>query len=93
MEDRTMLLNLVVLFNALQNRSRRRRDPFADPLDGPEWEGFRWIVPLIAWLVAPKGGRRARARQETGEQDEPVRDRSRSSAAARDAGIPGSAAC
>ena len=88
-----MLLNMVVLFNELQKRNRRRRDPFADPLDGPEWNGFRWMVPLIAWLVAPKGGRARAHRREAGEQDEPVRDRFRSSAAERDAGIPGSAAC
>lgn len=48
-----MLLNWVVLWNELEmNNGKCRRDPLADPLDRPEWQGLRWFVPLIARLAS-----------------------------------------
>ncbi|AIC26572.1 hypothetical protein IE4771_CH01426 [Rhizobium etli bv. mimosae str. IE4771] len=80
-----MLLNWVVLFEEVETPNRRmRRDPMADPLDGPEWRGLRWIIPILTHLASGRG--------ETGK---PRRDRARiegslrfrSSVAARGAGI------
>lgn len=28
-----------------------KRDPFADPLDGPEWEGLIWAPVLAAAII------------------------------------------
>ncbi|PDS95250.1 hypothetical protein CO659_25040 [Rhizobium sp. S9] len=51
-----MLLNWVVFFNEVASRNcRMRRDPMADPLDGPEWRGLLWIIPIIAHLSARRG--------------------------------------
>nr|WP_074060673.1 hypothetical protein [Rhizobium etli] len=77
-----MLLNWVVLCNELETRNRsRRRDPLADPLDGPDWEGLRWLLPLIVWF-----GARDSARAPGGTAWR-VRRPLRSSGAAHGAGI------
>jgi hypothetical protein len=77
-----MLLNWVVLWNELEmNNRNRRRDPLADPLDRPEWQGLRWFVPLIVRLAARSN---ARPPNRTAE---PVIRPSRNSGAAHDAGI------
>ncbi|WP_088688052.1 hypothetical protein [Rhizobium sp. R634] len=82
-----MLLNWVVLSNELQIHNRRvRRDPFADPLEAPEWREFLWLVPLLARLAA-----RPYAETKAPCRDEPRIEKSfrfRSSAAIRGAGIP-----
>ncbi|MFS8144457.1 hypothetical protein [Rhizobium sp. R635] len=82
-----MLLNWVVLFNELQKHNRPvRHDPFADPLDGPEWRGFLWLVPVLARLTA-----RPYVDTEASRCDEPRIEKSlrfRSSAAIRGAEIP-----
>jgi hypothetical protein len=44
-----MLLNWIMLANELHRPSRRhRKDPLADPLDAPEWDGLRWALPLLS---------------------------------------------
>ena len=49
-----MLLNWIMLANELHTHSRRRKkDPLADPLDAPEWDGLRWALPLLS-LVAQR---------------------------------------
>ncbi|ANM03509.1 hypothetical protein AMC78_CH01377 [Rhizobium phaseoli] len=79
-----MLLNWRVLFEEVETRNRRmRRDPMADPLDGPEWRGLLWIIPIIAYLSARRGG--TRPRRERTRSDRSLRFRSL--IAARGAGI------
>jgi hypothetical protein len=40
-----MLLQWTIVYRELVSQHRKRRtDPFADPLDSCEWEGFGWIV-------------------------------------------------
>ncbi|EJC78599.1 hypothetical protein Rleg4DRAFT_0166 [Rhizobium leguminosarum bv. trifolii WSM2297] len=81
-----MLLNWVVLFNELQIYNRRaRRDPFADPLEGPQWRGLLWAASAIARLAARQGRERKPLRCDTSR---PESLSFRSSAAARGAGIP-----
>lgn len=47
-----MLLNWIMLANELHRHSRRqRKDPLADPLDAPEWDGLRWALPLLSLLA------------------------------------------
>lgn len=83
-----MLLNWVVLFRELESRNRQtRRDPFADPLERPEWRGLLWAVPIIARLIAGRSAGAEVARRKDGEAGESLRFRN--SAAARGAGIPG----
>ncbi|WP_082928769.1 hypothetical protein [Rhizobium bangladeshense] len=80
-----MLLNWVILFEEVETRRRRmRRDPMADPLDGPEWRGLLWIIPIIAYLSSRRGERRPR------RDKAPIEGglRFQSSVAARGAGIP-----
>lgn len=49
-----MLLNWIMLANELHRHSRRTtKDPLADPLDAPEWDGLRWALPLLS-LVAQR---------------------------------------
>lgn len=38
--------------NRVVAKSRTRRDAFADPLEGCEWEGLGWSVPLVSRLVS-----------------------------------------
>lgn len=40
--------------------SAGRSEPLADPLDGEEWRGLLWVLPLFAWLSSG-GGRAPRA--------------------------------
>ncbi|ANK85006.1 MULTISPECIES: hypothetical protein [unclassified Rhizobium] len=81
-----MLLNWVVFFNEVASRNyRMRRDPVADPLDGPEWRGLLWIIPIIAHLSARRGETR-RSRPDRAVIGR--RLRFRSSVAARGAGMP-----
>lgn len=83
-----MDLNWVVLFREVENRNRRtRRDPLADPLERPEWRGLHWAVPIIARLTARRSAGAEAAHRKDGKTGESLRFRS--SAAARDAGIPG----
>jgi len=83
-----MLLNWVVLFREFESRDRRtRRDPFADPLERPEWRGLLWAVPVIARLAARRSAGAEAARRKDGKTGESLRFRN--SAAARGAGIPG----
>ncbi|MBB4289194.1 hypothetical protein GGE16_001210 [Rhizobium leguminosarum] len=82
-----MLLNWVVLFNELQIYHRRvRRDPFADPLEGPEWRGFLWAASAIARLAARRGEERKTLRPDKSQTEKGLSFRS--SVAARGAGIP-----
>ncbi|MDR9775419.1 hypothetical protein [Rhizobium hidalgonense] len=82
-----MLLNWVVLFNELQIYNRRvRRDPFADPLEGPEWRGLLWAASAIARLSARRGGEKKALRPGKSRAEKSLSFRS--SAAARGAGIP-----
>jgi hypothetical protein len=37
--------------HALANSRDRRRGPMSDPLEGPEWEGLAWTIPLVASLL------------------------------------------
>ncbi|MBB3308597.1 hypothetical protein FHT78_000326 [Rhizobium sp. BK196] len=47
-----MLLNWIMLAIALHKDSRRqRKDPLADPLDAPEWDGLRWALPFLSWMA------------------------------------------
>ncbi|TCS05383.1 hypothetical protein EV281_1031066 [Rhizobium sp. BK418] len=47
-----MLLNWIMLSNELRGKCRQqRRDPLADPLDAPEWDGLRWALPLLGWMA------------------------------------------
>ncbi|WP_082928027.1 hypothetical protein [Rhizobium bangladeshense] len=81
-----MLLNWVVLYKEVASRnSRMRRDPMADPLDGPEWRGLLWIIPIIAHLSAKRGETR-RPRRDRAAIGDGLRFRS--SVLARGAGIP-----
>ncbi len=78
-----MLLNWVALWNGLETRNRSgRHDPFADPLDGPDWDGLRWLLPLIVWFAARDSARRPDRKAKR------VRRPLRSSGAAHGAGIP-----
>ncbi|MBX5002004.1 hypothetical protein [Rhizobium lentis] len=81
-----MLLNWVVLFKEVASRNRRMsRDPMADPLDGPEWRGLLWIIPIMTRLAA----RRSETRRTHRDSAPIARSLSfRSSIAARGAGIP-----
>ncbi|WP_082928931.1 hypothetical protein [Rhizobium aegyptiacum] len=80
-----MLLNWVVLYKEVASRNRRiRRDPMADPLDGPEWRGLLWIIPILAHLAARGETRRPRCDRASVARGV----RFRSSVAARGAGIP-----
>ena len=77
-----MLLNWVVLWNELEMKNRsRRRDPLADPLDGPEWRGLQWLVPVIVQLASRNDVRRP---NRTAEH---VTHPSRNSGAAHGGGI------
>ncbi|WHO72193.1 hypothetical protein [Rhizobium sp. BT03] len=81
-----MLLNWVVLFEEVESRNRRlRRDPMADPLDGPEWRGLLWIIPIMAYLASRRGETR-RPRRDDARIAKALSFRS--SAAAHGAGIP-----
>ena len=81
-----MLLNWIILFEELESRNRRmRRDPMADPLDGPEWRGLLWIIPIMAYLASRRGETR-RPRRHKAQLGRSLRFRN--SAAARGAGIP-----
>ena len=43
-----MLLDWVILFKELTDKDRnRRRDPLADPLARPEWQGLGWFNALF----------------------------------------------
>lgn len=55
-----MLLNWVTFWNRRVEGSRRNRHPLADPLEGAEWRGLLWIVPLISRLASARPRRRAR---------------------------------
>ncbi|WP_106795314.1 hypothetical protein [Rhizobium sp. H4] len=80
-----MLLNWFVLFEEVETRNRRmRRDPMADPLDGPEWRGLLWIIPIFSYLSSRRGEMRPRRDKARIEGSL----RFRSSVAARGAGIP-----
>ncbi|TAV47768.1 hypothetical protein ELI30_05775 [Rhizobium leguminosarum] len=82
-----MDLNWVVLFREIEIGNRRiRHDPLADPLDGPEWRGFLWAVPIIARLAARRSGETKATRRDATRIGKSLRFRS--SIATRGAGIP-----
>jgi hypothetical protein len=60
-----MLLNWIALWQHLQHEDRKKRQhPLADPLDGGEWQGLLWVLPLLGGLGRPRkrterAGRRA----------------------------------
>lgn len=55
-----MLLNWVRLWDQLRKENDRRgRHALADPLEGAEWRGLLWIVPLLGRLAARQPKRRA----------------------------------
>lgn len=57
-----MDLNWMALWNAFQDCGRKdRRDRFADPLEGPEWQDLQRIVRLIAWRAARRSAARRAA--------------------------------
>jgi hypothetical protein len=45
---------------AIPVRSKKQHDAFADPLERDEWEGLRWSVPLVSWLVASRSAQKNR---------------------------------
>lgn len=42
--------------NAVAAKSRKQRNAFADPLEGDEWTGLAWSVPVVSRLVAGSRG-------------------------------------
>ncbi|MDQ0560185.1 hypothetical protein QO004_001967 [Rhizobium mesoamericanum] len=47
-----MLLNWIMLSIELHRISgKQRKDPLADPLDAPEWEGLQWALPLLSRMA------------------------------------------
>jgi len=94
-----MFLNRVNLRQRMNGQERcgngRRdpmADPLADPLEGAEWRGLLWIVPLLSWLAGGHDRWRAKKARRR-RRDLPVSGWSRSSAGSRDAGIPHRSAC
>jgi hypothetical protein len=55
-----MLLNWATFWNGLVGESRRNRHPLSDPLEGAEWRGLLWIVPLLSRLASVRSRRTAR---------------------------------
>jgi len=89
-----MLLNWARLWIELKRENDRRgRHPLADPLEGAEWCGLLWTVPLFSLLTG--GSRRPRMRKDTRRPPRgvSVSGWSRSSAGRHGAGIPGRSAC
>ncbi|KAB1085845.1 hypothetical protein F4V91_04995 [Neorhizobium galegae] len=92
-----MFLNWVRLWKQLNKeksgRCRKgRRDPLADPLEGAEWHGLLWAVPLLSRLT--NGNHKRRERRALRPRDyQPVSGWSRSSAGSRDAEIRHRSAC
>ncbi|MEY9325272.1 hypothetical protein AB7M37_005432 [Sinorhizobium fredii] len=62
-----MLLQWTILYRELVSQQRKKTvDAFADPLDGPEWEGFGWFVK---WIEKSAERRSAAARRGKGPLD------------------------
>ncbi|MBP1843734.1 hypothetical protein J2046_001990 [Rhizobium petrolearium] len=75
-----MLLNWVKLWDRLKKENDRRgRHPLADPLEGAEWRGLLWIVPLLGRLAGSQPKRRA-AKTRRILRREPISGWSRNSA-------------
>lgn len=36
------------------DRRHREPDPFADPLEGADWYGLGWTIPLVAALLSAR---------------------------------------
>jgi hypothetical protein len=48
----TMPMQWIMLWErSIATAARPKRDAFADPLEGAEWTGFRWEIPLIERLM------------------------------------------
>ena len=49
-----MLLNWTVLWQNLKLQDcKRRAHPLADPLEGGDWQGLAWAIPLLSkWSTA-----------------------------------------
>jgi hypothetical protein len=48
------MLDFAVLIQELvKHGGRSRKNAFADPLEGPEWEGLHWMVRLFERRAAP----------------------------------------
>ncbi len=49
-----MLLSGIVMWLELRRIAERRRDlrahPLSDPLEGAEWQGLTFVLPLLGWL-------------------------------------------
>ncbi|CDZ38780.1 Hypothetical protein NGAL_HAMBI1145_45450 [Neorhizobium galegae bv. officinalis] len=92
-----MLLNWVRLWEQLDKGKDRcclngLRHPMADPLEGAEWAGLLWAVPLLSRLAS--GGHERREENASRPLDYlPVNDSSRNSAGSRDAETRRRSAC
>ncbi|MCF3641200.1 hypothetical protein LXM94_14585 [Rhizobium sp. TRM95111] len=54
-----MLYEWIVLFEALNRKPPAgRRDPLADPLSRPEWQGLGWFNRLVAAAGRGRGPKR-----------------------------------
>ncbi len=51
-----MLLGWVRMWIAVNDGTRKKRKAFSDPLEGPEWQGLLWALPLLS----PGGRKRPR---------------------------------
>ncbi|WDZ78512.1 hypothetical protein PWG15_08515 [Ensifer adhaerens] len=56
-----MLEHWAVMWTTLQ--CQHRRGPcksFDDPLDGPEWRGLHWVLPILSFLLLRRRRRQVR---------------------------------
>jgi hypothetical protein len=53
-----MFEHWAVIWTVLQHERRPSRKGLDDPLDGPEWKGLHWVLPVFSFL----GGIGGRAR-------------------------------
>ena len=61
-----MSLQWIVAWNRLlDTRRHSRKHPLSDPLDGAEWQGLQWAIPLLSKFsrVRTISGRTAAARR------------------------------
>ena len=85
------MLEWVRVWIEVHDQAMRKRDAFADPLEGPEWQGLLWLLPLISRLSWGSSGERA-AKSSRHERHS-LSGWSRSSAVSRDAETQRRSAC
>ncbi|MBK5569199.1 hypothetical protein [Ensifer sp. SSB1] len=48
-----MLEHWAVMWTVLRHERRReKRNGLDDPLDGPEWRGLHWVLPIFSFLLS-----------------------------------------